>query len=275
MAPDFGSKFARKTDPGPEAQFARPLVTFRETESSALASMGARWENQKEDETQSRSAPTIPSDPMGEETEGSHASEIVVVAQPIVDISPREKATEALSSPLAEQPDAPSLSNDVAEVQESPAIAHPLAALGLCSQPPRSSTSNSVAAPPTEHSPVVTPRESVSPVPETRHSGPDAAENAAPENNQGTLAAETLPTQEELLKNLTGELVSRFGADFEAQVRELAAQRVAQLIAERFMAAFDVNTLLKEPARIRNAEPAETPEASTAAKPKRKRRQAS
>jgi hypothetical protein len=262
---EHGSAMARQPDPGPEAQFARPLVTFRTTGSSASQEIAPPAGVVRA--VQSNESGSNPED-------AAQASEIMVVAQPVASLSPEANAPEpvtALDTQHEEPHNVRSGSNEHdVESPKNGAIQHPLAALGLCSQPPRAIAVESAAPPRTEQAAVLPVTESVPP-PDTQHSSPTAV--ASTEPGKPSTQVNAIPSPEEALNNLAGELAARFGSGFEAQVRELAAQRVAQMIAERFMAAFDVNTLMKEPTRVRSSQPAAAVEESTAAKPKRRRRQ--
>jgi HD-like signal output (HDOD) protein len=148
---------------------------------------------------------------------------------------------------------------------------HPLAALGVASQPLRAEPAEKKSAsPPAPIETVAEPQPTAQEVPsETECTGPTdvSVEPTASPPNVNAVAAD------ELLATLAGGLAARFGGDFESQVRELAAQRVAQMIAERFMAAFDINSLVKQALPpVTSASESDTPQ--PAAKPRRRKRQA-
>ena len=135
--------------------------------------------------------------------------------------------------------------------RDAPSL-HPLAVLGIHSQPPSAAGANgptetqapvcndaepersTVAAINTEASPAAT--ESATPP------GPiisveaanDASEVAG--NVQNEVASAIVP-------ELVAEQVARLGADFDARVRELVAQRVAEIVTARVLSALDVDAI--------------------------------
>ena len=165
---------------------------------------------------------------------------------------------------------------------------HPLAVLGIRSQPPRMDLPTEVALPEESQTiPNHKESESATQTPSQRDvenppavelaSRPDAvpmlavddasvvanAESASearaltPEADVAAAAevecAPNAPSQEAdpapvaiddaLVRTLAGDVANRFGDEFESRVRELVAQRVAEMVTERLMAALDVTAL--------------------------------
>jgi putative nucleotidyltransferase with HDIG domain len=264
---DGGS--ARKTDPGPEAQFARPFVTFRaahqEAETTTDNADGTPGRHQCDDldnePLSSRLALTMPNQILRPVSiDVSQASVELAIAQPILAIDAEPRTNEdrrptlhsAAASSLKVDGAALSASENPVPFFNSPSV-HPLAALGIRNQPPRM-----ISEPATAPTPEADSTGLAAPAAASMSETPDlTAQPYGPEKSfvtQSTsevapLAAGQLDSpidivsQDDTLKRVVGDLVTRFGSDFEAQVRELAAQRVAQMVAERFMAAFDTSSL--------------------------------
>ena len=261
---------ARKTEPGPEPQFARPFVTFRAayqtpeaTEDNSKGTHGGSQCDELDNEPlSSRLAPTMPNQILRPDTnDDSQPSVVLAIAQPIlaIDAEPAMNGdrqptlhSAAATSPLNADGPAPSANENPEPFLSSPSV-HPLAALGILNQPPRM-VSVSGTAPATEAEPASITAPTAANATET----PDhAAQQDSLEKNVVTHStSEAVPaaagqldlpmsivSQDDTLKSMVGDLVARFGSDFEAQVRELAAQRVAQMVADRFMAAFDTSPL--------------------------------
>jgi hypothetical protein len=261
---------ARKTEPGPEPQFARPFVTFRAayqtpeaTEDNSKGTHGGSQCDELDNEPlSSRLAPTMPNQILRPDTnDDSQPSVVLAIAQPIlaIDAEPAMNGdrqptlhSAAATSPLNADGPAPSANENPEPFLSSPSV-HPLAALGIRNQPPRM-VSVSGTAPATEAEPASITAPTAANATET----PDhAAQQDSLEKNVVTHStSEAVPaaagqldlpmsivSQDDTLKSMVGDLVARFGSDFEAQVRELAAQRVAQMVADRFMAAFDTSPL--------------------------------
>lgn len=145
---------------------------------------------------------------------------------------------------------------------------HPLAALGIQSQPPREMPN------PTQHGSSLENR-AVEPPQLREPTSPERSGSQPPVNavDQLSPSPNANPVDPDLvLKALAGDLAARFGSDFESQVRELAARRVAEMIADRFMAAFDGKSLATQPLPFAADMPANNgPKA--APKPRKRRRQ--
>lgn len=250
----------RKTDPGPEAQFARPFVTFRDARPSPSASeqsadisgTSAPWdpyESRREAVTEpSRVGSNDETQPPANDSAGS---EIHAVAKPILVVgSEPSNADQGV-------PDGRGTVEDRDPLRfVTPASVHPLAALGIRSQPP-CSVSN-----------VPEPEFSEPPVAVTKPAEPDE-----PEVKQvpaaATLEPSLLEMTEPKLEKLVGEFASHLGSDFEARVKELAAQRIAEKVAERFMASFDVSSLIKDENTAETSRPKSTAATKTTRRKKR------
>jgi hypothetical protein len=187
-------------------------------------------------------------------------SVVSAIAQPIlaIDVGPPTKGDRqpTLHSAAASSVNADSTAQSTNENPEpflsSPSV-HPLAALGIRNQPPRivsepATTAATEAEPASVTAPVAT---NASETPDfatqqcsiEKHFVTPSSNEAAPPSAGQLDSPMNVVSQDDTLKGAIGDLVARFGSDFEAQVRELAAQRVAQMVAERFMAAFDTSSL--------------------------------
>lgn len=288
-AQELDGRSARKTDPGPEAQFARPFVTFRAayqtTDATEDKSDGKQSDHSYDDldkePLSSRLAPTMPNEVLRPATSDSSLPSLgLAIAQPILAID-AEPPTNGDRQPTLHSAAASSLKADAAALStnESPApfinspSVHPLAALGIRNQLPRMASEPATAPTPEAESTSATTAvaPSVLETPELATQQHDLENNSvAPSTSEAVPPAAgqlespmNIVNQDDSLKSVIGDLVARFGSDFEAQVRELAVQRVAQMVAERFMAAFDTSSLAASTKRSARHSSATIPEQST------------
>jgi|GEM_PF-1222629 len=274
--PEFGS--LRQAGSEPDPQFAMPFVTFRKAGAAQdRTSVTGAVQAQDSSVAQSESCTTADVlEDIGQHDakDPPHSSEVLTIAQPTVtEHQDPPVTTDPTSSQGEAQPALPILSEtepptgEVPELHPSPPNSHPLAALGLRSQPPRPSNAAEPAIP--------SPGPANTGVTERSREAGSNGESLAQRGSLPQVVDDPGPrgsgegTPDAIFESLAGELAARFGKDFESHVRELAAKRVAEVIAERFIAALDVNSLLKETSTP-TISAAESP--PKAAKPRRRKR---
>jgi HD-like signal output (HDOD) protein len=289
---------ARKTDPGPDAQCARPFVTFRAAyqapqaaaPSTVNANADCPLDELDDARLSTRLAPTMSNEILRPDPDdSSESSKVLAIAQPMlaVDAEPTLSASRqpTLQSAAIEPPlqagETVQSTHERSEPFRGTSSVHPLAALGIRNEPPRMDSELAVT-PPTEAkrcvaAPVASSASEMQAATQTSGFEPSgvapSTSAAAPSATDPSNSPLNVVSQDDALKSLLGDFVARFGSDFEAQVRELAAQRVAQMVADRFMAAFDTSAIAKDTKRSasRNPTPA-TRELAVTSRPGRKKR---
>ena len=118
---------------------------------------------------------------------------------------------------------------------------HPLAALGFQSEAPSISTR-----------PVITTTDDLADQESADPHYDNATEDTSSTYEQATVPGGIVPSDSvkssdnindaDFIRSLVERSGSRFGDEFEARVRELVAQRVAEIVAERMLAAFGPGT---------------------------------
>jgi putative nucleotidyltransferase with HDIG domain len=197
-ARDDDSQPSRATLHGPEPEFEQLIDT---TSSTGFVSEELSGDPGLTDAPETSNLAVVR--PMPTIDVGSNAAAKQVVQQSVEDISPPSKDKQSLGSNIS---------------------VHPLAALGFLSE-----------SPPELSQPKHTP---------ARDSLPECASvvqtnSGATDHNISVPSARATndPMDLDFVASLIDKSASRFGDEFEARVRELVAQRVAEIVAERMLAA--------------------------------------
>ncbi len=287
----------RKTDPGPEAFFNNPYDTLHDAPGELQCAEDALVDVTGATQMDLSRIGLQATDPVDADVERgsqidvdspSHESEIVTIVRPILSVEAEPPSSSdccsTKDSVSASQDHADDVAQSIADCAVEPLDRleqtsagergaspsfHPLAVLGIQSQPPcmapipepeepqetvdlpdTAEFESTREAPPSEQgveAPIVAESESApqvcalevivdAPVDTESETAP-----AAPPLVQDNATPSAI--DEALVRSLAGDLAKRFGDEFEVRVRELVAQRVAEMVTERLLAALDVNSL--------------------------------